>query len=272
MSNPKFNIFINKKTIPITDRGFSYGDGLFETILVKNNKLLFFPDHAQRLLNGCDILEIKKPSMAVLKKSAVMSIGKSDSCIIKIIITRGNSLQGYRFPASIKPNIYFIKIPVVEKKENNSVKLGVSKYLLKNFSELSKIKHMNRLEQVLIVNELNKHSKISDLAVMSVKKNIIETLSSNIFFVEEKQKALVFETPCIESCGIEGVMRKNIIKFLKQKKYQIIIKNININTINKYNYCFKVNSISGVIFIDQIGKNKFLKPKFLYNELKSFIY
>ena len=49
MNHSRFNIFLNPKNISIKDRGFNYGDGLFETILVKDSKILYLKEHVERL-------------------------------------------------------------------------------------------------------------------------------------------------------------------------------------------------------------------------------
>ena len=69
MNNSKFNIFINKKTVSIFDRGFNYGDGLFETILVKNSFPLYLKNHIRRLHEGCLKLNINKPSPSLIKNN-----------------------------------------------------------------------------------------------------------------------------------------------------------------------------------------------------------
>ena len=60
MNHSRFNIFLNPKNISIKDRGFNYGDGLFETILVKDSKILYLKEHVERLHDGCNILHFKK--------------------------------------------------------------------------------------------------------------------------------------------------------------------------------------------------------------------
>ena len=50
MLQPKFNIYVNKKSVPINDRGLNYGDGIFETILVINKKAIFIDDQKQNVL------------------------------------------------------------------------------------------------------------------------------------------------------------------------------------------------------------------------------
>ena len=188
MSLPKFNIYINKKSAPINDRGLNYGDGIFETILVRNKKAIFIDDHLTRLCNGCAKLGIKKPTLVLIKKNIKLCIGSTNNCILKILLTRGSSQFGYSFSDKLIPNIYFIKIKAEKKKVlNSSVKLGISKVYLDSIPTLSKIKHLNRLEQVLAVNELNAHPLYSDLLLLSKEENIIETISSNIFFVRNNR-------------------------------------------------------------------------------------
>ena len=50
----KIQVHINKKTVSINDRAFNYGDGIFETILVKNNKPVLINQHINRLAIGCE--------------------------------------------------------------------------------------------------------------------------------------------------------------------------------------------------------------------------
>ena len=273
MSQPKFNIYINKKSVPINDRGFNYGDGIFETILVRNKKAIFIDDHLTRLCGGCVKLGIKKPTLALIKKNIKLCIGSTNNCILKILLTRGSSQFGYSFSDKLIPNLYFIKIKTKKKKvQNNSIKLGISKVYLDSIPTLSKIKHLNRLEQVLAANELNDRPLYSDLLILSKEENIIETISSNIFFVRNNNDKLIFETPIIEKYGIDGILRKKIIQYLKKIKMRVVVKDISIRDLNCYNACFKTNSINGVIIIDQIQKNKFSRPNLLYNILDDFIY
>jgi len=274
MTNSKFNIFINKKTIPINDRAFNYGDGLFETILVKNNKIIYLNEHVKRLHEGCDIIFINKPALSLIKKNAEIAIGNTKNCVVKIILSRGSCDFGYQYPKHLIPNLYFIKTNISPNKTNRTdrVDIAYSNYKPLGNNNLSKIKHLNRLDQCLIASELqNIKDNYSDLAVTQ-DSNIIETLASNLFFARKTKEQYVFDTPLISDFGIKGVMREKIIEFLKKKKFKVSIKNIERDSLKKYTSCFKVNSIKGVILIDRIGKNKFSKPEMLYNILKSFIY
>jgi 4-amino-4-deoxychorismate lyase len=274
MINSKFNIFINKKTIPINDRAFNYGDGLFETILVKNNKIIYLKEHVKRLHEGCDIIFINKPALSLIKKNSEISIGNTKNCILKIILSRGACDFGYQYPKGLIPNLYFIKTNIFPGKANGTerVDIAYSNYKPLGDNNLSKIKHLNRLDQCLVASELqNIKNNYDDLAVTQ-DNNIIETLSSNLFFVKEIKKQYIFDTPLISNFGIKGIMREKILESLKRKGFKINIKNIEASDIKKYTSCFKVNSIKGIIFIDRMGKNKFSKPEILYNILKSFIY
>ena len=176
MINSKFNIFINKKTIPINDRAFNYGDGLFETILVKNNKIIYLNEHVKRLHEGCDIIFINKPALSLIKKNAEIAIGNTKNCVLKIILSRGSCDFGYQYPKNLIPNLYFIKINLSSEKTNETERVNITyaNYKPSENNNLSKIKHLNRLDQCLVANELqNIENNYSDLAVIQ-NNNIIE--------------------------------------------------------------------------------------------------
>ena len=279
MNKPNINVYINKKTIPWNDRGFNYGDGLFETLLVLDNEPKYLNEHIERLHSGCSILKIPKPPTSLIKKSMQACIGNTKECVVKIILTRGISGFGYKINPTMTPCMYFFKIKFKTKQiqlGKEYIKLGFSKYYLKPNPELSKIKHLGRLEQIYIAQDLLKQKEFDDLIVLDENRNIVECLSSNIFFVradETKNKTnYVFETPKITTCGIEGVLRNKVINHLRKHGKHIKTINIDKSRLRRYKHCFITNSVQGLIFIDQIGKKKFQKPDSLYSMLMEFIY
>ncbi|MBS83228.1 MAG: aminodeoxychorismate lyase [Gammaproteobacteria bacterium] len=274
MSKTSINIFVNKKTVSSNDRGFNFGDGLFETILVQEGRPLFLQEHIQRLHKGCNILGLSKPSETIIKKNIILSIGKAKNCVIKIIYTRGNSEYGYKINNNSSPNLYFFKrIKRNKFNFNKDKKLGISNYILKPNAYLSKIKHLNRLDQIMISKELENHSRFCDMIAVDENNHIIECISSNVFFVTLKRNLNpVFYTPIIKSTGIEGIMRNKVISYLRNKKFEVKIKDILLNKIHLYDACFITNSINGITFISQIKKTKFSSYDLLYNILKQYIY
>ena len=88
--------YINKDEakIPFTDRGFLYGDGLFETLRF-DNKILFSPNnHLDRLQKGLEIIDLKLPHSKkhiINLLNNVINKNNLNSGIIRLMITRGNA-------------------------------------------------------------------------------------------------------------------------------------------------------------------------------------
>ena len=144
--------------ISVEDRAVQYGDGVFETIAVKEKILEFWKQHYQRLNKGCKILKIKCPSEIFLKKEVNKFIKKSkkNKFVLKIIISRGIGGRGYNPPRNSKPTrilgIYnWPNYPKTNFKKG--IKIGICKTRISTQPYLSEIKHLNRLEQIIARSE-----------------------------------------------------------------------------------------------------------------------
>ena len=81
--------------ISTADRGFQYGDGVFETIAVVGGQPRFWQAHMDRLGAGCQRLGLPlTPQEILLRELKTVSAGQS-RCIVKVIISRGSSERGY---------------------------------------------------------------------------------------------------------------------------------------------------------------------------------
>ena len=97
----KPQVLINPKSIPVNDRAFNYGDGVFETILVRDGNPLFIDQHIKRFYRGCDVLKIIKPTKKIgsffWKKGDIGTIDRFGpdgiSKLIKIISNKAGRLQ-----------------------------------------------------------------------------------------------------------------------------------------------------------------------------------
>ena len=95
--------------VNVMDRGFQYGDGLFETMKVVNRKIPLWQKHWQRLTKGCDILSIPLPDKSALEKDIEKIINDASKAVLKLMVTRGIGGRGYAVTEKLEPEVILIR-------------------------------------------------------------------------------------------------------------------------------------------------------------------
>jgi len=106
-------VFLNGKflpeadaVVPLNDRGFLLGDGLFETVRVANGKPFRFAQHMERLAAGADFLKIKLPFTPVeLQKfvGKLIALNQLPESVLRLTLTRGSGVRGYSTKGADQP-------------------------------------------------------------------------------------------------------------------------------------------------------------------------
>jgi len=239
----------------IFNRNTQFGDGLFETCLVENKKLLFWSNHFERMKLGCDRLKISMIDetlwLSDIKKA--FSLMKIDNCIVKLVLSRGESLRGYSYKDNIRP----IRITIVsELKKNNQDKGFSLEFCNSGYNsnpKLAGIKHCNRLEQVIARAGI----KVDDGIMLDENENVVSVTQGNIFCVQGNRLI----TPNLDKCGIEGTRRAVILKIAVDLGFDINIKNLSVAELLRSDEVFISNSIQGVGPVNQIEDFVYSKHK-----------
>ena len=245
----------NKHCIDPSDRGFQYGDGLFETIEVFNKHPVFLERHLQRLELGCQKLRIPFPDNKTLREEIHSLTQQSSRAVLKIIITRGVGGRGYRQPDPINATRAlslhpFPQYPDCWSKDGINVRFCQSR--LGHNDLLAGIKHLNRLEQVLARAEWNSN-EIQEGLMYDIDDNIVEGTMSNLFYVKGNR----LYTPYINRCGVAGIIRGIIIEL--GQRHQLPVQPIRVTkeTLLTADELFLTNSIIGVWPVKQMDNKSF---------------
>ena len=255
-------------SIKIFDRGFLYGDAVFETILVENKIPQNLTQHLQRLKKGINQLKIKNFDIELLRKHIKKALSDQNNCVLGINITRGEaSKRGYDLKLSNKPSIIITtsKIPKYPKiyytKGINTKFSNIKLFLNKN---IDSIKQCNKVDYILATNEISK--KYPEIILCNEKDYIIEGTSCNIFFIKKNK---IF-TPNINGYGVEGVMKNIIINILKRNGISTKTLNIKKTDVRNYDAAFFCNSVRKIWNIRSIGNTRYQNND-LVNQIKILI-
>ena len=236
-----------KSNVSIFNRNMQYGDGLFETCVAKDNKVLFWDNHFSRLNNGCDRLNIKKIANSVwledIKKA--LSLSSEKNCIVKLILSRGNSLRGYSYSKDIEP----VRVVIVSQmneyktKETYSLEFAISGF--HSNPNLAGIKHCNRLEQILA-----RTNMMADEAIMlDENQSVVSVTQGNIYLIFGNKLI----TPKLERCGVIGSRRSIILELSRLTNLEVREEDISIKQLEKANEVFVSNSLIGIQPVTLIG-------------------
>lgn len=207
---------VPNSSLHVADRGLAYGDGLFETMRLQNDKIVLLERHLSRLKLGCERLFI--PFDESLTRRYLLSFQQyihktnitNPSGIVKLILTRGQGGVGYAPPQieQTQPATILQFTPQVFEScnEASGVTLHLCPHRLGFNHSLAGIKHLNRLEYVMAARELPLDSQNQGL-LLDESDCVIETLQHNLFLVKAGQLI----TPKLNRCGVAGVMRGLIL-------------------------------------------------------------
>ncbi len=246
---------IEQQSIDALDRGFQYGDGLFETILIENGAPVFLQRHINRLIEGCRRLAIKAPDQQLLCDELIAESASVKNAILKLIVTRGIGGRGYRISDKATttrvislhelPQFPFDLFETGVRTRICDTRLGIN-------PALAGIKHLNRLEQILARAEWD-DCNIHEGLLLDSSNNIVEGTMSNLFCVKQGR----LYTPVVDQCGVEGVMRSVVIDAARQHDIQVECLRMTQQDVEVSDELFLTNSIIEIWPITQLGNQYF---------------
>jgi 4-amino-4-deoxychorismate lyase len=197
--------------IDVLDRGLHYGDGLFETIACRGGHARFLELHLQRLAEGCRRLGIHYPDRTGLTTQIRALAATAPDCIIKLIVTRGSATaRGYGAHGDEEARTILLQYPWGAEDPapwEQGVAVRTAQGRLGENPALAGLKHLNRLEQVLIRGEWTDPA-IQEALVFSSSGWLVSGTMSNVFLVRDNR----IMTPAITGAGIRGVMRRVVMR------------------------------------------------------------
>ncbi|EAZ95086.1 4-amino-4-deoxychorismate lyase, putative [Flavobacteria bacterium BAL38] len=257
MVNCNGNIQDNSAISIDSNRGFLYGDSVFETIKVLDNKVLFLEDHYFRLMASMRICRMEIPMNFTMEYfeeqiiNLIQSLPVSNSFRVRFSVYRDS--EGFYLPKSREVKFIITASPLHSElytivKEQYEVDLYKDYYISKQL--LSSLKTNNKMLQITgsIFADENGYD---NCLVLNDEKNVVEALQSNLFM---KTGNVIITPPVSDGC-LNGIMRKQVIEILK-KMEGIEVKEVSISPfdLQKADELFLTNVISGVQPITQYRK------------------
>lgn len=240
-------IIFNKKILsadtPIiysNDRGFLFGDGLFETIKAEKNELLFFAEHYNRLATSAKKLFIPLNfSLLELKTQceSLLEINKLDEAAVRITLTRGSSERGIAIESVVSPNLLITTIPY-KKQADIYPTLCITAIRRNEYSPLSQLKTLNFLEPILTRQQAIKNGSAEGV-MLNTKGAVTETSVGNLFAVIHQK---IF-TPKIEDGLLPGIVRQIVIDIATKTDIPIKEKTLSPEDLLEADEIFHTNSL-----------------------------
>jgi len=202
----------SKAVISITNRGFRYGDGLFESVRMVKGCALFLGDHLNRLFSGMNILKMEFPNQEIpefrkLIKETCLANDIEAGGYVRLMVYRKNG--GKYLPETNAVDFIIEAYPLDNEFVwiRKNLNLGIYSEFKKPINTLSTIKSSNA--QINILSSIfAQENNFDDALILNNKNQIIEATSSNLFWIKDN----FLRTPPLASGPLPGVMRKQILE------------------------------------------------------------
>ena len=241
------------------NRGFKYGDGLFESMRMINGKLKFAAQHADRLQAGMKALKIEGGNLLdeyfLKQKTAELSKKNKLKDNVRFRLSVYRAGDGLYTPDSNKSGYVLEASPLAENSyELNKKGLIVDVYdeMAKSIDKLSNYKTSNSLLYVM-AGLYKKQQRLDEAFILNQNGFLCESLSSNVFVVYDKQ----IYTPALSEGCIAGVMRGVVMNIAKSSDIPLTEAQINPEVLKEAEEVFITNAVGGIRWVMGYGRKRY---------------
>ena len=246
-------IFLNGRLVPeeqavvsVFDRGFLYGDGLFETVRVYRGKPFRWEQHCERLQRGADFLKIKLPfPLEVLRGFAdeLIAQNKMPDALLRVTLSRGIGVRGYSPKGAESPTVVMsLHAPPAHRSSPPRWKLITSSHRLPANEPLAQFKTCNKLAQILARAEADA-AGVDEALLLNTDGFVVEGASSNLFWIEGDTIC----TPPLTSGILPGVTRGVVLEICDKLGLKMIEANIGADELKSVDGVFVSLSSFGIV-------------------------
>ena len=245
--------------LSIDNRSFKYGDGVFETIKVKDEKIIFSEDHYFRLMASLRLFRINIPMDFTLEKfedeiAKLIKAKKINKARVRVTCFRNDG--GLYTPMSNEMN-FVIEASELNLENQQNFEVDLYKDFYNYSGHLSSIKSTNRALNVL-ASIYAKENDLNSCLLLNERKFVCESISGNIFLIF---KNTIVTPPISEGC-IKGIIRKKVIEIIsKSADFELEERAISPFELKKADEAFITNSIVGIQPIAKYRKKTFIVEK-----------
>ena len=245
-----------KFSLTAENRGFKYGDAVFETIKVVNNKVIFWEDHYFRLMASIRMLRMKIPMSFTLEflEKEILSLVKANNTLQKsrVRLTIFRKDGGLYTPKTNEID-FLVEASELNQNIKNDYKIDVFKDFYNYSGLLSTIKTNNKMLNTL-ASVFAKENDLDNCILINEKKGVVEVTNGNIFIVKDN----VVKTPATTEGCIKGIVRKKVLEIIsKNEEFKVEETSISPFEIQKADEVFITNAIIGIQPVTQYKKKTF---------------
>jgi len=242
------------------NRGFLYGDAVFETVKIVNSKILFLEDHYFRLMSSMRVVRMEIPMNFTMEyfEEQILTLAEAkkidSSARTRITVYRNDG--GYYLPQ--KNTVSFLIN--AEALENKQYSIDKKTYVVDLYTDfyvakqlLSSIKTTNKLINIT-ASIFAKENDLDNCLLLNDSKNVIEALQGNLFMLVENK---LITPPVSEGC-LNGIMRKQILGLARTiENLEVVEDIISPFDLQKADELFITNVIKGIQPISKYRKKEF---------------
>lgn len=252
--------------VPITDRGFLYGDGLFETIRVRGGSPVWWERHLERFEHGAGFLRIPLPWPASQLRGLAGQLIERNTLpdsVLRITLSRGSGTRGYSPRNATNPTLAMTLHPLPPLR--TSIRLITSSAQVPANEPLSAHKTANKLVQILARAEADERG-VDEALLRNTDGNVAESSASNVFWLRD---GLVCTAP-VTAGALAGVARGVLLELCRNQNVATREEVITPAALSDCDGVFLTNSVSGIVPAVELDGRTLHESPFT-NELRGWL-
>lgn len=260
-------VFSDQQVLSVNNRGFRYGDGLFESMRYMNGAIKFPELHIDRIQKGMKVLKLDNnlhiDSWFLREKVEELVRRNKIGNDARVKLTVFRDADGLYSPSSNKTAFVLESQALNESLYTLNPKgliIDVFDELTKPINILANLKTCNSLVYVLAGVYKNQHA-LDEVIILNQDGFLCETISSNVFVVYDRK----LYTPALNEGCIGGVMRQVVMRLAKENGIELIEAQVNPEILNEADEVFITNASKGIQWV--MGYNN----KRYFNEVAKFL-